>query len=1430
MKDFQSAIRWTLKLVGILLIAFQWLSCDKQEQGDPDVVSKDNEVNISHQQDEVTEKSKYCQEVSPLATVCVEKPYEVELQCLAKNEIAAASLQYFDSQGAPVFVAPIKMVVEEPGTVYTKVSLQQDDLFPPDTIPGEYSAVLYLSSKKVNQIVEVELHTVAVYNVLIPEDLELKSNSASCCDTLIAHSALIENAEGFNADYYIEQCEFTFEGVDVEGATPKVVPADVVASYGPGTYGMSCRVCSQFCGMCQQSEQVSFIVAPNAGTGKATLTTSTGLDFYTCGSTTTLSCSLSNYINVHPDSEPECADVSFYLVDADGETKKLSFQGEAGSCFLDIASDEVDAEVGEGVYCEITLGDGEPLISNTVIRSNYHPIPEGCIVSGLLSEEDIFLMPRTAIGAISCENSSMASDCDGNKVDAILTCSVAGYDEITLPGSVDLSVAAIEAAIAEQYQEDIKLPVDAEIQCSIWFDEGFDLPCETTSLPLIVVGDTPAVAGFFFVEAVNDQVCVSFPSELPCEDPDPNQTAGLKCQWFSNGQLITTPAGDDFFNLCLPLDLDDYFQTHGAVITALCSCDDGLSEPTKSKNSYVIPDHLPVQVGTPKITSTDSVIKVGSVLHASCACEDHDDEESCEVSLEWCRDMTDNGVADWVCVPDDGDQEVILGEELFVASGDKIAVRCQGESTCNLNDSNGCPDDSPYVGKKTSPVMSESVTITFDKCELKNAWLNKNEVTVKDELMIGLDSTCKSHSCLWYVGGQLLVSSCGPLKLSQADVSVGETIKVVVTGFQLDDSPAESISSSALVINAPPELLKPCKVDCGESYMDGCLIDTSCVTDPDSGLTSFLCRCWTNEDSGAQGFGPCGSFYFPSAPGIVQCEMKVIDTEGATELFMTEATPVENQAPVAVTPKLIMLDPSEGLYQIELPQDACKDDSKNVYPIVKLFDGADAPIAVFKELNPVFSYECGSEPHILYVVLECTDNYGASSQKSSKSLVIPTCKLPAPEIQLLLSNGDDAAVCWEHTNTPAGVDTVFNYGFSGDEQKGQKCVMLDEATQCEEVHFNGYYTQTDLMGEQTDIVQCFTPETYGVITKNHFQVIPIKTGEEDNPAWLVKISLRAGSPCADSSGSVLVIFDKDSNVLLEVFSGLQGSLWWKTPNTTKMPLGKISNEMTDLVITYNQESELMVRFGAIKSSPIGVEGFFMEPGWFLRLMSGGLGNLHFDNIVVSAENVNMHYPMFEAEWETQVLEVKSGKTTKLNGGIFLGQRWSFIECDKTSASDCKWKSDHYPTPPAASVSVTAVTQNDFQVVLSIDKLGKDYSGEDIDEYNIRVLNNGMEVTECTDLYFCTISVYEPACAAVAIQLSPKAYPDKITTVNVGILGVGAQGVNCDDGNACTQDVCNNSIGCVHLLSELPESEECEIVFCDSKTGDIVKVPDPSCDD
>jgi hypothetical protein len=54
------------------------------------------------------------------------------------------------------------------------------------------------------------------------------------------------------------------------------------------------------------------------------------------------------------------------------------------------------------------------------------------------------------------------------------------------------------------------------------------------------------------------------------------------------------------------------------------------------------------------------------------------------------------------------------------------------------------------------------------------------------------------------------------------------------------------------------------------------------------------------------------------------------------------------------------------------------------------------------------------------------------------------------------------------------------------------------------------------------------------------------------------------------------------------------------------------------------------------------------------------------------------------------------------------------------------------------------------------------------------------------------------------------------------------GVNCDDGNACTQDVCTPDIGCAHIPIECNSGSLCVIDTCDPDIGCVSVEKD--CDD
>ncbi|GAM23773.1 hypothetical protein SAMD00019534_069480 [Acytostelium subglobosum LB1] len=52
--------------------------------------------------------------------------------------------------------------------------------------------------------------------------------------------------------------------------------------------------------------------------------------------------------------------------------------------------------------------------------------------------------------------------------------------------------------------------------------------------------------------------------------------------------------------------------------------------------------------------------------------------------------------------------------------------------------------------------------------------------------------------------------------------------------------------------------------------------------------------------------------------------------------------------------------------------------------------------------------------------------------------------------------------------------------------------------------------------------------------------------------------------------------------------------------------------------------------------------------------------------------------------------------------------------------------------------------------------------------------------------------------------------------------------DCDDANACTQDLCDDSVGCRHIQKRCVDGDPCTNDLCDVKTGDCVFEPIPLC--
>ncbi|MBI1825572.1 MAG: hypothetical protein HY287_13160 [Planctomycetes bacterium] len=111
---------------------------------------------------------------------------------------------------------------------------------------------------------------------------------------------------------------------------------------------------------------------------------------------------------------------------------------------------------------------------------------------------------------------------------------------------------------------------------------------------------------------------------------------------------------------------------------------------------------------------------------------------------------------------------------------------------------------------------------------------------------------------------------------------------------------------------------------------------------------------------------------------------------------------------------------------------------------------------------------------------------------------------------------------------------------------------------------------------------------------------------------------------------------------------------------------------------------------------------------------------------------------------------------------------------------------------------------------------------------------GGAALDCDDGSICTDDSCNPSSGCVhVVNSDPCDSGNACTTYDTCFGGVclGGPPINCDDGNACTDDFCNPASGCLHINNSAPCNDGCECTTNDVCSGGLcVGGPPPDCDD
>jgi len=130
-------------------------------------------------------------------------------------------------------------------------------------------------------------------------------------------------------------------------------------------------------------------------------------------------------------------------------------------------------------------------------------------------------------------------------------------------------------------------------------------------------------------------------------------------------------------------------------------------------------------------------------------------------------------------------------------------------------------------------------------------------------------------------------------------------------------------------------------------------------------------------------------------------------------------------------------------------------------------------------------------------------------------------------------------------------------------------------------------------------------------------------------------------------------------------------------------------------------------------------------------------------------------------------------------------------------------------------------------------LFEDGTDGDFNDLVVELRVGGCTTTaQCDDGLACTFDLCGPKRFCINAPLNTRCQDNNICTTDVcsTLLGCVNDPLDCGDGNACTEDVCDTTLGCVHNLDDCDDGIACTIDECDPVDG-CANVPDDTlCDD